>query len=148
MYASSEFKHCEHIALCRDCYIRIKCESCPTCQQPISGVREFARPIFEDKEVQTVEEPRESPVLKERDLLRVAKRLGRDWWQVAIFSGVDTTELKIDDESIDTVKQGYLMLHEWFRNCDPETRTHATLSAALEEAECFTAMECLSLDAK
>ncbi|XP_036355655.1 uncharacterized protein LOC115230672 isoform X3 [Octopus sinensis] len=124
MYASSEFKHCEHIALCRDCYIRIKCESCPTCQQPISGVREFARPIFEDKEVQTVEEPR------------------------AIFSGVDTTELKIDDESIDTVKQGYLMLHEWFRNCDPETRTHATLSAALEEAECFTAMECLSLDAK
>ncbi|XP_036355654.1 uncharacterized protein LOC115230672 isoform X2 [Octopus sinensis] len=131
MYASSEFKHCEHIALCRDCYIRIKCESCPTCQQPISGVREF-----------------ESPVLKERDLLRVAKRLGRDWWQVAIFSGVDTTELKIDDESIDTVKQGYLMLHEWFRNCDPETRTHATLSAALEEAECFTAMECLSLDAK
>ncbi|CAI9727418.1 putative ankyrin repeat protein RF_0381 isoform X2 [Octopus vulgaris] len=148
MYASSEFKPCEHIALCRDCYVRIKWESCPTCQQPISGVREFARPIFEDKEVQTVEEPRESPVLKERDLLRVAKRLGRDWWQVAIFLGVDTTKLKIDDESIDTVKQGYLILYEWFKNCDPETRTHATLSAALEEAECFAAMECLSLDAK
>ncbi|CAI9744465.1 E3 ubiquitin-protein ligase MIB2 isoform X1 [Octopus vulgaris] len=67
---------------------------------------------------------------------------------VFIFLGVDTTKLKIDDESIDTVKQGYLMLKEWFKNCDPETRTHATLRAALEEAECFAAMECLSLDAK
>ncbi|CAI9727410.1 Hypothetical predicted protein [Octopus vulgaris] len=65
----------------------------------------------------------------------------------AIVLGVDTTELKIDDESIDAVKQVYLMLYEWFRNCDPETRTHATLSAALEEAECFAAMECLSLEA-
>ncbi|XP_036360973.1 26S proteasome non-ATPase regulatory subunit 10-like [Octopus sinensis] len=131
MYASSEFKPCEHIVLCPDCYIRIKGESCLTCHQPISSVREFG-----------------SLVLKERDLLRVAKRLGRDWWQVAIFLEVDTTELKIDDESIVTVKQGYLMLNEWFKNCDPETRTHATLSAALEEAECFAAMECLSLDAK
>ncbi|CAI9743470.1 E3 ubiquitin-protein ligase MIB2-like isoform X5 [Octopus vulgaris] len=119
-----------------------------TCQELGAASQAIARPIFEDKVVQTVEEPRESPVLKVRDLLRVAKRLGSDWWQVAICLGVDTTELKIDDESIDTVKQGYLMLHEWFKNCDPETRTHATLSAALEEAECFTAMECLSLDAK
>ncbi|CAI9720563.1 E3 ubiquitin-protein ligase MIB2-like isoform X1 [Octopus vulgaris] len=119
-----------------------------TCQELEAASQAIARLIFEDKEVQTVEESRESPVLKERDLLRVAKRLGRDWWQVAIFLEVDTTELKIDDESIVTVKQGYLMLNEWFKNCDPETRTHATLSAALEEAECFTAMECLSLDAK
>ncbi|CAJ1099339.1 Hypothetical predicted protein [Octopus vulgaris] len=68
--------------------------------------------------------------------------------QRVIVLEVDTTKLKIDDESIDTVKQGYLMLYEWFKNCDPETRTHATLRAALEEAECFAAMECLSLDAK
>ncbi|XP_036358898.1 E3 ubiquitin-protein ligase MIB2-like isoform X3 [Octopus sinensis] len=67
---------------------------------------------------------------------------------LAMFLEVNTTELKIDDESIDAVKQGYLMLYECFKNCDPETRTHATLSAALEEAECFAAMECLSLDAK
>ncbi|XP_036355097.1 ankyrin-1, partial [Octopus sinensis] len=53
MYASSEFKPCEHIALCRDCYIRIKGESCPTCHQPISGVREFEAPKFEDRCVQT-----------------------------------------------------------------------------------------------
>ncbi|CAI9723785.1 Hypothetical predicted protein [Octopus vulgaris] len=39
------------------------------------------------------------------------------------FLGIDTTDLKIDDESIDTVKQGYLMLYEWFRNCDSEIRT-------------------------
>ncbi|CAJ1099281.1 E3 ubiquitin-protein ligase MIB2-like isoform X1 [Octopus vulgaris] len=68
--------------------------------------------------------------------------------EFVIVLGVDTTELKIDDESIVTVKQGYLMLNEWFKNCDPETRTHATLRAALEEAECIAAMECLSLDAK
>ncbi|XP_036354710.1 E3 ubiquitin-protein ligase MIB2-like [Octopus sinensis] len=49
MYASSEFKPCEHIALCRDCYVRIKWESCPTCQQRIRGVREFEAPKFEDR---------------------------------------------------------------------------------------------------
>ncbi|XP_036355986.1 E3 ubiquitin-protein ligase MIB1-like [Octopus sinensis] len=136
------------LVLCENCSSEMTFKRCPMCQDYTLSKREFARPIFEDKEVQTVEEPRESPVLKERDLLRVAKRLGRDWWQVAIFLEVDTTELKIDDESIVTVKQGYLMLNEWLKNCDPETRTHATLSAALEEAECFTAMECLSLDAK
>ncbi|XP_036369823.1 E3 ubiquitin-protein ligase MIB2-like isoform X5 [Octopus sinensis] len=172
--ATTKVHPCEHLLTCEECS-NIPLQQCLKCLKPVItgrgrvGAPEFedrcvqteatcqelgaasqaiARPIFEDKEVQTVEEPRESPVLKERNLMRVAKRLGSDWWQVAIFLGVDTTELKIDDESIDTVKQGYLMLREWFKNCDPETRTHATLSAALEEAECFTAMECLSLDAK
>ncbi|CAI9725068.1 E3 ubiquitin-protein ligase MIB2-like isoform X1 [Octopus vulgaris] len=69
--------------------------------------------------------------------------------EFAIILEVDTTKLKIDDESNVTVKEGYLILYEWFKNCNPETRTHATLSAALEEAECLEeAMECLSLDAK
>ncbi|CAI9742885.1 Hypothetical predicted protein [Octopus vulgaris] len=183
MYASSEFKPCEHIVLCPDCYIRIKGESCLTCHQPISSVREFEAPKFEDRCVQTeatcqelgaasqaigatkcedrcvqteatcqelgaASQAIESPVLKEKDLLRVAKRLGRDWWQIVIVLEVDTTKLKIDDESNVTVKQGYQILYEWLKNCDPETRTHATLRAALEEAECFAAMECLSLDAK
>ncbi|XP_029652189.1 E3 ubiquitin-protein ligase MIB2-like [Octopus sinensis] len=134
---------------------RVKTEA--TCQELGAASQVIEAPKFEDRRVKTeatcqelgaASQVIESPVLKERNLMRVAKRLGSDWWQVAIFLGVDTTELKIDDESIDTVKQGYLMLREWFKNCDPETRTHATLRAALEEAECFTAMECLSLDAK
>ncbi|CAJ1099327.1 E3 ubiquitin-protein ligase MIB2-like isoform X1 [Octopus vulgaris] len=128
-----------------------------TCQELGAASQAIGAPKCEDRCVQTeatcqelgaTSQAIESPVLKERDLLRVAKRLGRDWWQIVIVLEVDTTKLKIDDESNVTVKQGYQILYEWLKNCDPETRTHATLRAALEEAECFTAMECLSLDAK
>ncbi|CAJ1099329.1 E3 ubiquitin-protein ligase MIB2-like isoform X1 [Octopus vulgaris] len=128
-----------------------------TCQELGAASQAIGAPNCEDRCVQTeatcqelgaASQAIESPVLKERDLLRVAKRLGRDWWQIVIVLEVDTTKLKIDDESNVTVKQGYQILYEWLKNCDPETRTHATLRAALEEAECFTAMECLSLDAK
>ncbi|CAI9744094.1 E3 ubiquitin-protein ligase MIB2-like isoform X1 [Octopus vulgaris] len=129
--ATVTLQPCGDLVLCENCSSEMTFKRCPMCREYTLSKSEFG-----------------SPVLKERDLLRVAKRLGRDWWQVAIFLGVDTTKLKIDDESIDAVKQGYLMLYEWFRNCDPETRTHATLHAALEEAECVAAMECLSLDAK
>ncbi|CAJ1099228.1 Hypothetical predicted protein [Octopus vulgaris] len=128
-----------------------------TCQELGAASQAIGAPKCEDRCVQTeatcqelgaASQAIESPVLKEKDLLRVAKRLGRDWWQIVIVLEVDTTKLKIDDESNVTVKQGYQILYEWFKNCDPETRTHATLRAALEEAECFAAMECLSLDAK
>ncbi|XP_029656628.1 E3 ubiquitin-protein ligase MIB2 isoform X3 [Octopus sinensis] len=129
--ATETFFPCRHLSLCKKCCLPKIPKRCPMCRQNITSKNSLG-----------------SPQLKEKDLLRVAKRLGRDWWQVAIFLGVDTTKLKIDDESIDAVKQGYLMLYEWYRNCDPETRTHATLRAALEEAECVAAMECLSLDAK
>ncbi|XP_036354720.1 E3 ubiquitin-protein ligase MIB1-like, partial [Octopus sinensis] len=128
-----------------------------TCQELGAASQAIGAPKSEDRcvkkeatcqELGAASQAIESPVLKEKDLLRVAKRLGRDWWQIVIVLEVDTTKLKIDDESNVTVKQGYQILYEWFKNCDPETRTHATLRAALEEAECFAAMECLSLDAK
>ncbi|XP_029656626.1 E3 ubiquitin-protein ligase MIB2 isoform X1 [Octopus sinensis] len=146
--ATETFFPCRHLSLCKKCCLPKIPKRCPMCRQNITSKNSLVGPNSSKMEVQMVAGPVGSPQLKEKDLLRVAKRLGRDWWQVAIFLGVDTTKLKIDDESIDAVKQGYLMLYEWYRNCDPETRTHATLRAALEEAECVAAMECLSLDAK
>ncbi|CAJ1099309.1 E3 ubiquitin-protein ligase MIB2-like isoform X1 [Octopus vulgaris] len=155
--ATVRLQPCGDLVLCENCSSEMTFKRCPVCRENTLSKSEFGAPKSEDRcvkkeatcqELGAASQAIESPVLKERDLLRVANRLGRDWWQIAIFLEVDTTELKIDDESIDTVKEGYLMLKEWFKNCDPETRTHATLSAALEEAECFAAMECLSLDAK
>ncbi|XP_029654112.1 uncharacterized protein LOC115227419 [Octopus sinensis] len=146
--ATETFFPCKHLSLCKKCCPQKIPKQCLKCGQNITSKNSLVGPNSSNMEVQMVAGPVGSPELKEKDLLRVAKRLGRDWWQVAIFLGVDTTKLKIDDESIDAVKQGYLMLYEWYRNCDPETRTHATLRAALEEAECVAAMECLSLDAK
>ncbi|CAJ1099217.1 E3 ubiquitin-protein ligase MIB2-like isoform X1 [Octopus vulgaris] len=123
MYASSDFKPCEHIALCRDCYIRIKGESCPTCHQPISGVREFEAPKFEDRCVQTeaicqelgaasqaIESPKSEDKcvqtevaseeigfqkLDERYLLKLACQLGGNWWKVGIFLGIKSIQLGI-----------------------------------------------------
>ncbi|XP_029653795.1 uncharacterized protein LOC115226982 [Octopus sinensis] len=86
--------------------------------------------------------------LKEKDLLKVAKKLGNNWWQVGIFLGVETSELEIHDDSKDTVKQGYMVLHKWFKSCDPEKQTLKTLGDALEEAECLDALKCLSSDVK
>ncbi|XP_029657163.2 putative ankyrin repeat protein RF_0381 isoform X2 [Octopus sinensis] len=146
--ATETFFPCKHLSLCKKCCPQKIPKRCHMCGQNITSKNNLVGPNSSKMEVQMVAGPVGSPELKEKDLLRVAKRLGRDWWQVAIVLGVDTTKLKIDDESIDAVKQGYLMLYEWFKTCDPETRTHATLRAALEEAECDAAMECLSLDAK
>ncbi|XP_029636547.2 E3 ubiquitin-protein ligase MIB2-like isoform X2 [Octopus sinensis] len=142
--ATETFFPCKHLSLCKKCCLPKIPKQCLKCGRNITSKNSLVGPNSSKMEVQMVAGPVGSPELKEKDLLRVAKTLGRDWWQVE----VNTTELKIDDESIDAVKQGYLMLYECFKNCDPETRTHATLSAALEEAECFAAMECLSLDAK
>ncbi|CAJ1099221.1 Hypothetical predicted protein [Octopus vulgaris] len=46
----------------------------------------------------------------------------------------------------DTVKQSYQMLCEWFINCKPEERTVETLRRGFKDAECFAALEYLSLD--
>ncbi|XP_029656895.1 E3 ubiquitin-protein ligase MIB2-like isoform X6 [Octopus sinensis] len=154
--ATTKVHPCGHLVICKGCS-NVTLQRCLKCGKPVTSRTGDEAPKFEDRCVQTEATCQElgaasqaigSPVLKERDLLRVAKRLGRDWWQVVIVLEVDTTKLKIDDESNVTVKQGHQILYEWFKNCDPETRTHATLRAALEEAECFAAMECLSLDAK
>ncbi|XP_014776763.1 E3 ubiquitin-protein ligase MIB2 isoform X2 [Octopus bimaculoides] len=118
-------------------------------EKGVQTVAEAAETLMmEDKQVWTVTEAVESRKLEEKDLLRVAKRLGSDWWQVGVFLGIEITELEIDDGSNNTVKQGYNMLYEWFTSCDPQTRILETLSAALEEAECLTALECLSLVAE
>ncbi|XP_029656896.1 E3 ubiquitin-protein ligase MIB2-like isoform X7 [Octopus sinensis] len=154
--ATTKVHPCGHLVICKGCS-NVTLQRCLKCGKPVTSRTGDGAPKCEDRCVQTEATCQElgaasqaigSPVLKERDLLRVAKRLGRDWWQVVIVLEVDTTKLKIDDESNVTVKQGHQILYEWFKNCDPETRTHATLRAALEEAECFAAMECLSLDAK
>ncbi|XP_036370783.1 serine/threonine-protein phosphatase 6 regulatory ankyrin repeat subunit B isoform X2 [Octopus sinensis] len=155
--ATVRLQPCGDLVLCENCSSEMTFKRCPMCRGYTLSKSEFEAPKFEDRcvkkeatcqELGAASQAIESPVLKEKDLLRVAKRLGRDWWQIVIVLEVDTTKLKIDDESNVTVKQGYQILYEWFKNCDPETRTHATLRAALEEAECFAAMECLSLDAK
>ncbi|XP_036355469.1 ankyrin-1-like [Octopus sinensis] len=51
--ASAEFKPCGHTVLCRECYGKIKCESCSTCQRPIRGLDGFEAPKFEDRCVKT-----------------------------------------------------------------------------------------------
>eukprot|EP00106_Octopus_bimaculoides_P015681 XP_014783123.1 PREDICTED: E3 ubiquitin-protein ligase MIB2-like [Octopus bimaculoides] len=168
--ATVELQPCAHNAVCGECYT-IKLKRCPKCRTCMNRRRGFenlklvnkqvqaAVPTSERKalqvetpmcvkEVLTTSQQIESPILKEKDLLRVAKRLGSNWWQVAIFLETDTTELELNCDSNDTVKLGYLMLRKWFKSCDPETRTLETLRAALEEAECSTALEYLSLDAK
>ncbi|XP_029656897.1 E3 ubiquitin-protein ligase MIB2-like isoform X8 [Octopus sinensis] len=153
--ATTKVHPCGHLVICKGCS-NVTLQRCLKCGKPVTSRTGDGAPKSEDRCVKksymsglgAASQAIGSPVLKERDLLRVAKRLGRDWWQVVIVLEVDTTKLKIDDESNVTVKQGHQILYEWFKNCDPETRTHATLRAALEEAECFAAMECLSLDAK
>ncbi|XP_014768682.2 E3 ubiquitin-protein ligase MIB2 isoform X1 [Octopus bimaculoides] len=157
--ATVELQPCAHNAVCGECYT-IKLRRCPKCKTCISP-RVFDCPKLSDKGVQTVAESVKNPnfeekqretmakrvgsqKLKEKDLLRVAKRLGSNWWQVGIFLGIQATELKIDDDSNDTARRGFLMLYEWFKGCDPGTRNLETLRAALEEAECSTALQYLS----
>ncbi|XP_029657576.2 uncharacterized protein LOC115231768 [Octopus sinensis] len=145
--ATETFFPCRHLSLCKKCCLPKIPKRCPMCRQNITSKNSLVGPNSSKMEVQMVAGPVGSPELKEKDLLRVAKRLGRDWWQVAIVLGVDTTKLKMMMSLCD-VKTRLPDALRMVKNCDPETRTHATLSAALEEAECFAAMECLSLDAK
>ncbi|CAI9743466.1 E3 ubiquitin-protein ligase MIB2-like isoform X2 [Octopus vulgaris] len=68
--------------------------------------------------------------------------------EVGIFLDIKTSELEIikRDNSNDIVEQSYQMMYKWFTSCDPKRRTAETIKAALEEAECYNALECLSLD--
>ncbi|CAJ1099269.1 E3 ubiquitin-protein ligase MIB2-like isoform X3 [Octopus vulgaris] len=67
--------------------------------------------------------------------------------RVGIFLGVPAIDQDIikNDFPRDTVKQSYQMLCEWFINCKPEKRTVETLRRGLKDAECFAALEYLSL---
>ncbi|XP_029657080.1 E3 ubiquitin-protein ligase MIB2 isoform X1 [Octopus sinensis] len=124
---------------CQSCGQMVICEECGT--EPNSTCLECQQPTTRESGI-------ESRKLKEKDLLKVAKKLGNNWWQVGIFLGVETSELEIHDDSKDTVKQGYMVLHKWFKSCDPEKQTLKTLGDALEEAECLDALKCLSSDVK
>ncbi|CAI9743648.1 ankyrin-3-like isoform X6 [Octopus vulgaris] len=52
------------------------------------------------------------------------------------------------DYPFNTEEQGFQMLHTWYTSCDPERRTLKTLRKALEEAECFEALQCLPSEEK
>ncbi|CAI9727062.1 E3 ubiquitin-protein ligase MIB2-like isoform X3 [Octopus vulgaris] len=69
---------------------------------------------------------------------------------VGIFLDIKTSELDIikRDNRNDTIEQSYQMLYKWFTSCDPKKRTAETIKAALEEAQCFNALQCLSLGIK
>ncbi|XP_029657021.2 E3 ubiquitin-protein ligase MIB2-like [Octopus sinensis] len=89
--ATETFFPCKHLSLCKKCCPQKIPKQCLKCGQNITSKNSLVGPNSSNMEVQMVAGPVESPELKEKDLLRVAKRLGRDWWQVAIFLGVDTT---------------------------------------------------------
>ncbi|CAI9744532.1 E3 ubiquitin-protein ligase MIB2-like [Octopus vulgaris] len=60
--------------------------------------------------------------------------------------GIRHVELEMirHDYPFDTVEQSYQMLLRWFRGCDPMERTLETLIKALEQYECYAALERLS----
>ncbi|CAI9725071.1 Hypothetical predicted protein [Octopus vulgaris] len=65
-----------------------------------------------------------------------------------IFLGIPAIDQDIikNDFPCDTVKRSYQMLCEWFINYKPEEHTVETLRKAFKDAECFAALEYLSLD--
>ncbi|XP_014783439.1 uncharacterized protein LOC106878668 [Octopus bimaculoides] len=95
-------------------------------------------------------QPDNSQKLEERDLLKVARLLGCNWWQVGIFLGIESTQLGHIryDFSGNVQEQSFQMLLFWSTHCDPQEVTVDTLRIALEEAECLTALKCLSLHVK
>ncbi|XP_029653038.1 E3 ubiquitin-protein ligase MIB2-like isoform X2 [Octopus sinensis] len=162
--ATVTFHPCGHCVLCLECCPKHLPKRCLKCRQPVSGRSGFDGPKLSDKAVQTVAEPDEIPKpvkkplkksqsiessnLEENHLLRVAKNLGSNWWQVGIFLEIKYNQLDIikSNNVNNTEEQGFQMLHKWFTSCDPEKRTLRTLRDALREAECFAALQCLPSD--
>ncbi|XP_029656683.1 E3 ubiquitin-protein ligase MIB2-like isoform X2 [Octopus sinensis] len=97
------------------------------------------------KKVAVKQQQVETPKLEERCLQDVAKLLGANWQQVGRNLGIRNVQLGIirHDNPLNTKEQSFQMLHTWYTSCDPERRTLKTLRKALEEAECFEALECL-----
>ncbi|XP_036371385.1 uncharacterized protein LOC118768646, partial [Octopus sinensis] len=127
-----------------------------TCQELGATSQAIGAPKFEDRCVQTeaicqelgaASQAIESLKLNGEYLQRAAKKLGGNWQQAGRFLGVPAIDQDIikNDFPCDTVKQSYQMLCEWFINCKPEERTVETLRKALKDAECFAALEYLSL---
>ncbi|XP_014780589.2 E3 ubiquitin-protein ligase MIB2 [Octopus bimaculoides] len=159
--ATITFHPCGHCVLCLECCPKRLPRRCLKCRQPVSGRSGFEGPKLSDKEVQTAAEPGEIPKsgekvpktsqnvesskVEEQDLLRVAKNLGTNWWQVGILLEIKYNQLDIirNNNVKDTEEQGFQMLHKWFTSCDPEKRTFGILRDALREADCFAALHCL-----
>ncbi|CAJ1099315.1 serine/threonine-protein phosphatase 6 regulatory ankyrin repeat subunit C-like isoform X2 [Octopus vulgaris] len=81
------------------------------------------------------------PEKRTHKTLREALEKGREL-------GIKQVDLNIikSDFPNDTAEQSFQMLYKWFQCCDPANRTLKTLTEALEEIECFDALEHLSLD--
>ncbi|CAI9725072.1 Hypothetical predicted protein [Octopus vulgaris] len=64
-----------------------------------------------------------------------------------IFWGIKSIQLGIirHDFFGNVQEQSFQMLLYWSTHCDPQEVTVDTLRAALAEAECLTALKCLSL---
>ncbi|CAJ1099351.1 E3 ubiquitin-protein ligase MIB2 isoform X10 [Octopus vulgaris] len=91
--ATTKVHPCGHLVICKGCS-NVPLQQCLKCLKPVTSRGRVEAPKFEDRCVQTeatcqelgaASQAIESPVLKERDLLRVAKRLGRDWWQIGEY---------------------------------------------------------------
>ncbi|XP_036370285.1 uncharacterized protein LOC115225502 isoform X13 [Octopus sinensis] len=125
---------------------------CPRCREKAvkTVVESFVCPRCREKAVKTVVESFETPKLEEKCLQDVAKLLGVDWQQVGRNLGIRNIKLGNirHDYPFNTEEQGFQMLHTWYTSCDPERRTLKTLRKALEEAECFEALQCLPSEEK
>ncbi|CAI9744119.1 repeat, PH and SEC7 domain containing secG-like [Octopus vulgaris] len=102
------------------------------------------------KKVAVKQQQVETPKLEEKCLQDVAKLLGVNWQQVGRNLGIRNVKLGNIryDYPYNTEEQGFQMLHTWYTSCDPEMRTLKTLRKALEEAECFEALQCLPSEEK
>ncbi|XP_014768684.2 E3 ubiquitin-protein ligase MIB2 [Octopus bimaculoides] len=154
--ATVELQPCAHNAVCGECYT-IKLKRCPKCRTCIKSKSKFDSLKMEEnhfhstaKILSVKQQQVVIPELNKKDLLMVAKRLGGKWQRAGIFLEIETYQLDVikHDNPNDTVEQSFQMLYRWFTSCDPDTRTTKTLREALEEAECFDALKCLSSEEK
>ncbi|XP_036370276.1 uncharacterized protein LOC115225502 isoform X5 [Octopus sinensis] len=146
---------------CREKAVKTVVESfvCPKCEEKavktvVESVEslnlEENRSHSTSKKVAVKQQQVETPKLEEKCLQDVAKLLGVDWQQVGRNLGIRNIKLGNirHDYPFNTEEQGFQMLHTWYTSCDPERRTLKTLRKALEEAECFEALQCLPSEEK
>eukprot|EP00106_Octopus_bimaculoides_P021286 XP_014788728.1 PREDICTED: G-protein coupled receptor 126-like [Octopus bimaculoides] len=99
---------------------------------------------------QRTPQPVENSRLTESDLLQVAKHLGPNWKHVGIFLGIDLVSLENikHDHANNSREQSFQMLTTWFRGSDCKTDRVEILREAIENAECYYALEHLPKDIK
>ncbi|XP_029640019.1 ankyrin repeat, PH and SEC7 domain containing protein secG-like isoform X2 [Octopus sinensis] len=126
--ATVKFYPCKHTVTCSNCYSKKKLKKCIRCQQPITNKSGF-----------------ECQKLEEQDLMKISYLLGSKWWQAGIFLGIKVVELEIImcDHPLKTVDQSFQMLYKWLNRSATGECTVNLLRKALEEAECFYALDYL-----